>query len=419
MDLNPVIIAIPMYFLLMGLELAYESIKKTRTYRLSDAVTNISTGTLQQVVGTFVAILKVGAYAWVFDRIAPFHIENGWLGFVVAMILWDLCYYWEHRMAHRVSLFWGGHVVHHQSEDYNLSVALRQTSTGFLWGIPFYLPMALLGVDPVSFVLAGGFNLLYQFWIHTEHIDKMPRWFEAVFNTPSHHRVHHGRNPKYIDKNYGGIFILWDRLFGTFREEEERPHYGVTTPLRSYNPVFANVTHYIDLWRLTRKSRSVGDTVKMLFKPPGWQPDYLGGPLLPPEVAPDYEKFSIRVDRRINYYVIAQFFLLLGVASFYFFVGAKFPLELKIGFALWIIWSTVMFGLLFEGRERLTRWLEPLRLAVLPIGVWLLAADGLLPVLGFWIVLALSLISVIGFYRIRQLVFRARKQSSTSMIGAV
>ena len=378
MSLNPVIIAIPMYFLLMAIELAYENIKNRRTYRLHDAVTNISTGTLQQLTGTFIAVLKVGLYTWFFHEVAPFQLD-GWISFLLAMVLWDLCYYWEHRMAHRVSLFWGGHVVHHQSEDYNLSVALRQTSTGFLWGIPFYLPMALVGIDPVTFALAGGFNLLYQFWIHTEHIDKLPRWFEYVFNTPSHHRVHHGRDPKYIDKNYGGIFIIWDRLFGTFKAEEERPNYGVTTPLRSWNPVYANFAHYVWLWRTTRQSRSLGDTAKMLFKPPGWQPDYLGGPLLPPDVDPNYQKFTTRTDRRMNGYIVAQFLVLLGVASFYFFLGAKFSLFAKIAVAVWIVWTTVMFGMLFEGRGVWTRWLEPVRLVVLPLLGWLLVGEGQLP----------------------------------------
>ncbi|MEM9930040.1 MAG: sterol desaturase family protein, partial [Bacteroidota bacterium] len=208
MNLNPVILAIPMYFTLMLIELVYERLTQRRTYRLNDAVTNISTGTLQQLTGTFTKVFKIAIFAWVYS-LAPYHFPvNGWT-FALTFILTDLCYYWEHRMAHEVSLFWGGHSVHHQSEDYNLSVALRQTSTGFIWGIPFFIPLALIGLDPMQFTLAMGFNLLYQFWIHTEHIDRLPSWFEAVFNTPSHHRVHHGRDPKYLDKNYAGVFIVW------------------------------------------------------------------------------------------------------------------------------------------------------------------------------------------------------------------
>ncbi len=190
------VLAIPMYFGLMALELVYEAISDKKTYRLSDAITNISTGTLQQTTGVFFSIIKIGIYAAVYEHFALHHLPNNTWTFIALFIFYDIAYYWEHRLAHTVNLFWGGHVVHHQSEDYNLSVALRQTSTGFIWGFPFFLPMALMGFDPKMLLLVGGLNLLYQFWIHTEHIKKMPMWFEAIFNTPSHHRVHHGRNPK-------------------------------------------------------------------------------------------------------------------------------------------------------------------------------------------------------------------------------
>ena len=306
MDLSPVILAIPM-FLTLAVELVYEGITQKKTYRLNDAVTNISTGVLQQLTGTFVVFIKVGIYVVIYEKLAFFHLEANWLSFAAVMVLWDLCY-WEHRMAHQISLFWGGHVVHHQSEDYNLSVALRQTSTGFIWGVPFYLPIALLGFDPSKqFVVAGGLNLLYQFWIHTEHINKMPRWFEVVFNTPSHHRVHHGRDPKYIDKNFAGIFIFWDRLFGTFKAEQERPNYGITKPLRSWNPVYANFAHYIDLWRLSQKARSGRDLLGILFRKPGWMPQYLGGYQAPQVVEGDYQKFQTLAPRRRNLYIFIQF----------------------------------------------------------------------------------------------------------------
>lgn len=376
MNLNPVILAIPMYFTLMGIELVYESITRRRTYRLPDAVTNINTGVLQQLTNTFVALFKIGVYTWVYEHFALAQLpQNAWT-FVLAMILWDLCYYWEHRMAHEISLFWGGHVVHHQSEDFNLSVALRQTSTGFIWGLPFYLPMAVLGIHPVQFVLVGGLNLLYQFWIHTEHIDRLPRWFEFIFNTPSHHRVHHGRDPKYLDKNYGGILIVWDRLFGTFKEEEERPHYGITKPLRSFNPVYANFAHYIDLARLAARARSVGDALRILFKHPGWLPDYLGGPQRPPEVGPDYHKYDVQVTREVNLYVLAQFVAALALNSFYFFKNQEFALPTKVGFAVWIVWTTLTFAFLFEKRRQWLAALEVARVLVVPIGLWAMHALG-------------------------------------------
>lgn len=377
MDLNPIILAIPMYFTLMGVELVYESITRRKTYRLNDAITNISTGTLQQLTNTFIALFKISLYALLYQYAAFFQLEQSWGTFVVALIFWDVCYYWEHRMVHTISLFWGGHVVHHQSEDFNLSVALRQTSTGFLWGFPFYLPMALLGIHPIQFALVGGINLLYQFWIHTEHINKLPRWFEFIFNTPSHHRVHHGRDPKYIDKNFAGMFIIWDRLFGTFVEEQERPHYGITKPLNSWNPVYANFAHYIDLFKATRQARSMGDAMKMLFYKPGWMPDYLGGYQAPQAVAPSYHKYDARTTAGMNLYILVQFLAALGLNSYYFFGNGEFGVATKLLFGGYIIWTTLMFGFLFERNRAWLYALELLRLLLLPVGLYAMHLMGL------------------------------------------
>lgn len=375
MNLNPVILAIPMYFTLMGVELVYESMKNKRTYRLNDAVTNISTGTLQQLTGTFLKIIKIGIYTLVFQYFAFFRIEPTWTSFWILFVLWDLCYYWEHRVAHEVSLFWGGHSVHHQSEDYNLSVALRQSSTAMIWGFPFYLPLALMGFDPVQFALVGGINLLYQFWIHTEHIDKMG-WFGKIFNTPSHHRVHHGRDPKYLDKNYGGVFIIWDSIFGTFKAEEERPHYGVTKPIKSWNPVYANFAHYIDLYAYLKQARTVKDGIGILFNKPGWLPEYMGGFQTPPEVEDSYQKYNASISLAINLYVLLQFMGALGINSVYFFGHAQFDGTTKVFYAIWIILTTLMFGFLFESNKTWLKYLELLRLAAIPLGSFYLIAQG-------------------------------------------
>lgn len=372
MDLSPVIIAIPMYFTLMAVELVYESITNRKTYRLNDAITNISTGVLQQLSGTFLAILKVGLYLLMYEYCALFTLEQTWLTFAIAFIAWDFCYYWEHRLAHEINLFWGGHSVHHQSEDYNLSVALRQSSTAFIWGLPIYLPMAIFGVHPNHFLLAGGINLLYQFWIHTEHIKKMPKWFEALMNTPSHHRVHHGRDPKYLDKNYAGVFIIWDKWFGTFKEEEERPHYGTTKPLQSWNPVYANFAHYISLFQQVGKARSVKDGFLILFKPPGWLPDYLGGPAQPGPVADTYQKYNSRTNVQMNLYIFLQFLLALGFYALFFFKNADFDSSLKIAYAIWIVLTTLMFGFIFEIRRYWLATLEVIRLVTIPIGLYFL-----------------------------------------------
>ena len=158
-------------------------------------------------------------YLYLFKHYAIFDISNSFFNYALLFIGIDFFYYWFHRLAHEVSLFWGTHIVHHQSEDYNLSVALRQSSFQGFIAMFFYLPLAIIGFNPIAFVTINAFQTLYQFWIHTKTINKMPRWFEFVFNTPSHHRVHHGRNPKYIDKNHGGTLIIFDRLFGSFQAE--------------------------------------------------------------------------------------------------------------------------------------------------------------------------------------------------------
>lgn len=411
MNLNPVIIAIPMYFTLMAVELVYEAVTRKKTYRLNDAVTNISTGTLQQLTNTFIKIVNIGIYTFIFEQFRLFEYEAGWLTFLAVFIGYDFCYYWSHRMAHEISLFWGGHVVHHQSEDFNLSVALRQTSTGFIWSFPFYLPLAFLGLDPTQFVLAGGFNLLYQFWIHTEHIDKLPRWFEAVFNTPSHHRVHHARDPKYIDKNYAGVFIIWDRMFGTFVEEEERPRYGITKPLKSWNPVYANFAHYIDLYHYVKKTQNVGDALRVLFKPPGWLPEYLGGPMKPQEVNEAYEKYDIHPNSLwMNLYIIGQFVAAMIFNSLYFFGNGSFNPVTKVVYAMWIIITTLMFGFLFESRKRWLAGLEVLRLVFVPAGLYWMGQTGFeIPIWTLPLAVAYTLASIGIFQWILQSNYKLEK----------
>ena len=190
---------------------------------------------------------------------------------LTAIVLWDLLYYWEHRWMHEVRLFWAHHVTHHSSERYNLSTALRQPwSPYLLWWV--FWPMSLLGYDSATIRRAGQLNLLYQYWIHTEAIDRLPRAAEAVLNTPSHHRVHHGANPQYLDRNYGGILIVWDKLFGTFEPEVRRVKYGLTKNLATYHPLRIGYHEFVDLARDVRHARSWSDRVGYVVRRPGWRP---------------------------------------------------------------------------------------------------------------------------------------------------
>ena len=191
--------------------------------------------------------------------------------FLTAMVLWDFLYYWEHRWMHEVRLLWAHHVTHHSSERYNLSTALRQPWSPFLvWWV--FWPMSLLGYDSTTIRRAGQLNLLYQYWIHTEAIDRLPPAAEAVLNTPSHHRVHHGANPQYLDKNYGGILIVWDKLFGTFEPEVRRIKYGLTKNIHTYNPLRIGYHEFADLARDVRGARRWRDRLGYVVRHPGWTP---------------------------------------------------------------------------------------------------------------------------------------------------
>ena len=196
-------------------------------------------------------------------------LGKGVVGFAGAMVLWDFLYYWEHRWMHEVRLLWAHHVTHHSSERYNLSTALRQPWSGVLTNWVF-LPMPLLGFPLAMTQKAGEINLLYQYWIHTEVVDRLPAKYERVLNTASHHRVHHGANPQYIDKNYGGILIVWDKLFGTFEPELRRVKYGLTTNIKTFNPIKIGYHEFVDIARDVKRSRSWRDRFGFVFRGPGW-----------------------------------------------------------------------------------------------------------------------------------------------------
>jgi sterol desaturase/sphingolipid hydroxylase (fatty acid hydroxylase superfamily)/uncharacterized membrane protein YhhN len=273
-----IVFATPVFLLLIALELLWSRRQSSRTagqtpYRLNDAVNSISLGMLSQLTGVLTKLFGIGIYVLAFNALALYPDQvfwSTWYGVLLALVFYDFCYYWLHRAGHVVALFWAAHVVHHQSQHYNLSTALRQTSSGFLFGWIFYLPMAVAGVPPTVFGIVALIDLLYQFWVHTEQVGKLG-WFDRVFCSPSNHRVHHAVNDPYIDKNYGGILVLWDRLFGSFQEEHEPCVYGTRGALNSWDPLWANVDVYASLAKDTWRTPHWGDKIKLWFKPPGWQ----------------------------------------------------------------------------------------------------------------------------------------------------
>jgi alkylglycerol monooxygenase len=350
-NFDPIVLSIPIFFVLIGIELIVERISNQKLYRLPDAIANLSCGITSQLSGLFLKIFAIGVYQLLHENFNQVVWDRNWHYWLSLFLLADLAYYWAHRMSHEVNLFWGGHVVHHQSEDYNLSVALRQSSLQVIWTFAFSLPLAFIGFKTLDFALMSAYITLYQFWIHTELINKMG-WFEYVFNTPSHHRVHHGRNPKYIDKNHAGTLIIWDRLFGTFQEEEERPTYGITKPINSWNAVWANFSHYAEMGKDLKRISKFTDKVKYLFKKPGWLPDYLGGYRAVPEVDRTiYKKFETPSALALNLYVLFQYVLCLAGTAYFLNNAGNFSLFEKTVVTVLISVMVVNCGVLFENRK--------------------------------------------------------------------
>jgi len=269
-----IVLATPGFLALIALEFAVGRARGRDAYRVNEALNSMGVGIMSQITGLFVALFTLGIYTAVHEHLAIWSMPKDsaavWLG---ALIAYDFFYYWHHRAGHRIALFWASHAVHHQSEDYNLSTALRQTSGGWVAGWLFYLPMALAGVPPLVFAVVALIDLLYQYWVHTQQIGRLG-WFDRWFCAPSNHRVHHAVNDRYLDRNYGGILIVWDRLFGTFEPEHDAEPcvYGTRSPLRSWNPVLANLQVYAELAKDSWRAAALADKLRVWFKPPGWRP---------------------------------------------------------------------------------------------------------------------------------------------------
>ena len=259
-DFSPTELAVPGFIALVLMEMVWAWRKRPDAYEPRDTLTSLAFGLGSTVAGLLSGGVFLALFIWLW-QFRLFDVPWTWWAFVLCFVLDDLKYYWVHRFGHRVRWFWASHVNHHSSQHYNLSTALRQTWTGFLTlGFAFALPLVLLGFHPVMIAICGGFNLIYQFWIHTEAIDRMPRWFEAVMNTPSHHRVHHATNPRYLDRNYAGVFIVWDKMFGIVKQ------------LGSFNLVWAVFHEWVgivqDMWRAPWKHK-----LSYLLREPGWTHD--------------------------------------------------------------------------------------------------------------------------------------------------
>lgn len=277
-----IVLVTPVFLLAIVAEWAWSQRRGTPSYQLDDAINSVSLGMLSQITGVLGGLVSLGIYTLAYRHLALVQADAFWghpLGWGLALVAYDFCYYWHHRKSHEVAVLWAAHSVHHQSQSYNLSTALRQTSTGFVFGWLFYLPMALAGVPPLVFAVVALVDLLYQFWVHTEQVGRLGR-FDRWLCSPSNHRVHHGVNDRYLDRNHGGILMVWDHLFGTFEPEDpaEPCVYGTRSPLNSWNPLWANAQGYVALWQTAQRARRWTDKLQVWLRPPGWLPADLRAP---------------------------------------------------------------------------------------------------------------------------------------------
>jgi sterol desaturase/sphingolipid hydroxylase (fatty acid hydroxylase superfamily) len=266
--------AIPGFILLLSLEAWFSYKENKHLYTTNDTLASLGLGIGNVIVGFVTKAMIFGLFTFLY-QFRLFELDaNAWWYWALLFFADDFSYYWFHRTAHNVGWFWASHVVHHSSQHYNFAAALRQTWTGNLTGtFLFWAWLPLAGFHPIWILFMQQVSLIYQFWIHTETIRRLPKLLEFVLNTPSHHRVHHGSDLKYLDKNHGGILIIWDRLFGSFQKEEERPTYGLTKNIESNNPIRIALITWNQLFKQARQAGSFRKGVKYFLKPPGWSHD--------------------------------------------------------------------------------------------------------------------------------------------------
>lgn len=365
--MNYVQIAIPFFILAILLEFLFGVLRKRQTYRLNDTVNSLQMGMLSGLVN----VLRLGFSAVVFTWVVSlFGITQWsadyWWQWALAFIGYDFCYYWKHRFGHQWRIMWASHAAHHQSEEYNLSTALRQTGTDYI-GFVFYLPMYLAGTPVAVIVSVGSLNLVYQFWVHTEHVRRLGI-LDYIFVTPSNHRVHHAKNPRYIDKNYGGVLVLWDRMFGTFEDEREQEpcRYGITHQLASWNPLWANAHVWWDTLTLSVRARRWQDKFLVWFKGPAWRPEDL-----PLAVEDDWRqaKFDPVVSMFAKAYTFVQFWLITYGSLLLQDAHTSLPRSFALSAFALLVLSVLVQGHWLEGRARAlaAEWLRLIAVLVLAL----------------------------------------------------
>lgn len=391
MDL--ILYAVPGFFFLIVIEMVVNRARGTQYYRLNDALTSLATGTINQLVNVSKALIPFTVYVALYEWFAIFELGTSYLVWLVLFVLYDFCYYWNHRLGHEMNILWAAHVVHHSSEEYNLTTALRQTGSGFL-SFFFYLPLALLGFEPHMVLTVGALNLIYQFWVHTQFVGKLG-WYEKFFVTPSNHRGHHAQNTIYIDKNYGGVFIIWDRIFASYQEEDEqdKPIFGIRGAVQSWNPLWVNAQIYAQLCSDAWRTKNWWHKLTLWFRKTGWRP---------PDVERDFPlkyknlelfvKYETDVNFLIKVFCFCHYVMTAAVALFYSFSATALSVSESALLVSFVLWSSFSIGALMESKHYagVQEWL---RLAVFMLGLfWFNPAVALFNGLMIGIVMTLPLL---------------------------
>lgn len=386
--MNYILLAIPFFFLAILCELLAEKIRKTHYYRVNDGITSLSAGIVSRMTGVLKGIIPLTLYGLAYDSLAVFSFPSGSWGFVAAFIIYDFFYYWNHRMGHEINLFWAAHVMHHSSEEYNLTTALRQTSGSFFNWI-FFIPLAILGVEPITLLSIAALNLIYQFWVHTRHIPKLG-WLEWILVTPSNHRVHHAQNACYIDRNYGGVLIIWDRMFFTFQEElaEEKPIYGIRKALKSWNPLWANLHIYLQLGQDCWRTKHWRDKFLIWFKPTGWRPQDVEQQYpLPKADLSQFQKFEVSISNYTKGYGLLQHGLTILISFVFLLSLAHLSLMEKLLMCAYVLFSSYSLAMFLEKRtfsllmESIKNLLVGGVVISLPLSLWLKSSIGVMVVI--------------------------------------
>ena len=395
----------PIFLLLIIIEKIYGYYKENDTAPFMDSVSSISSGmtnSVKDVLGISISLLS---YEWLYSKIAVFHIEASIWAYIIGFITIDFYGYWTHRLAHQVNFLWNQHAIHHSSEEFNLSCALRQSISSFVKLFTFLLiPAALLGVAPVVIAVIFPIQLFLQFWYHTRHIKKMG-FLEKILVTPSHHRVHHAINPEYMDKNHSQIFIIWDKLFGTFQEELESipPVYGITRPAQTWNPIRINFQH---LWLLITdawKSKNWKDKLTIWFKPTGWRPENFDEihPINSIKNVYDFEKYGTQYSKKLEYWAMTQAGITLLLITYLFYNIAKIGMPNIFVYGAFIFITIFSYSELMDTKKSSIFW-EGFRFLfgiaiIFKFGDWF-GLNEILPFTNFLIVGYLCISLFVNFY---------------------